>query len=83
MNMTNYHASPHPRLVYAWEGQVEGLRAEIERLRAALVQVAGKNDLEGVPQDALPSAAYAALQACELIARDALEGVIQQNAKDS
>jgi hypothetical protein len=24
---------PHRRLVYAWEGEVEGLRAEIERLR--------------------------------------------------
>lgn len=48
------------------------LAYEIERLRAALGQIAGKNNLEGVAPDAAPSAAYAALHECELIARDAL-----------
>ena len=47
--------------------------AEIERLRTALGRIAGKNDLEGVAADEAPSAAYAALHECEIIAREALE----------
>lgn len=43
-----------------------------ERLRAALEQIAGKNDLEGLSPEESPSAAYAALHEVELIARDAL-----------
>lgn len=41
---TVYHATKHPRLVYAWEGDVEALRAEIERLR---------EELAGAQDDAL------------------------------
>lgn len=32
--MTEYHATSMPRLVYAWEGEVEKLHAEIRQLRA-------------------------------------------------
>ncbi len=48
------------------------LQAENDRLRAALEHIAGKNDLEGVAPDDEPSAAYAALHECEIIAREAL-----------
>lgn len=51
---------------------IEEAAAKIEKLRAALSQIAGKNDLEGVEPDATASAAYAALHECEIIARDAL-----------
>jgi len=30
------YGTPERRLVYAWEGEVEGLKAEIERLRAEI-----------------------------------------------
>ena len=46
---------------------------EIERLRTALGRIAGKNNLEGIAPDEAPSAAYAALHECEIIAREALE----------
>lgn len=34
--MNNNCGTPERGVVYAWEGEVEGLHAEIERLRAAL-----------------------------------------------
>lgn len=40
--------TPERRLVYAWEGEVDGLKAENERLRAvlrAIMQLDGRNDL--------------------------------------
>ncbi len=43
--------------------------------QASLRLIAGRNDLAGVPQDDCPSAAYAALHECELIARNALEAM--------
>lgn len=52
---------------------VERQAAEIERLRAALGQIAGKNDLSGVADDMVETAARNALYECELIARDALD----------
>lgn len=39
-NKTTYHAgSPERHLVYAWAGEVEGLRAEINRLQTALRRI--------------------------------------------
>ena len=32
----HFSSTPERKVVYAWEGEVAGLRAEIERLRAAL-----------------------------------------------
>ena len=41
MDKPTFHAGiPHRRLVYAWEGEVAQLRAENERLRKALQQIA-------------------------------------------
>lgn len=51
----------------------DDLRAENERLREALAQVAGKNDLSGTPDDELEAAARNALYDCELIALAALK----------
>ena len=46
--------------------------SEIERLRQALGTIAGKNDLSGVEDSEIESAARNALYECELIARAAL-----------
>ena len=45
MTIINAHGNPHRRLVYAWEGEVEELRAENERLRNFLRQ---KDEAMGV-----------------------------------
>lgn len=47
--------------------------AREEVLKEALGQIAGKNDLSGVPYDDLEAAARGALYECELIARAALQ----------
>lgn len=51
------------------EGQTEGV---VEIAEAALRKIAGLNDLEGVPDDEVESAACHALHECELTAREAL-----------
>lgn len=51
---------------------IQRMDAENERLRTALGQIAGKNDLSGVADDMVETAARNALYECELIARAAL-----------
>ena len=56
---------PHRRLVYAWEGEVEGLRAETARLREALTMI-----LANTEADAIPHIAYNGMTAYEALAKD-------------
>lgn len=71
--------APDGPVVY-WDGAsfpddvAKALVAERDRFQNALRQIAGKNDMEGVLPHKCPSAAYAALHECELIARAALDG---------
>lgn len=72
--MANTRTQADRELDWSTGRELERKDAEIERLRAALEKIAGKNDLSGIPESDCPSAAYAALHECECIARVALDG---------
>lgn len=58
----------------AKDAEITSLRAEVERMREALGEVAAQNDLSGCADDEIESRARGKLYDCELLARAALGG---------
>jgi len=79
--MTYQASAPMRRLVYAWEGEVDGLRAEVERLRAALRQAIpalldAANRLGDMELTDLENACWDAHQAaCAAVTSEQLTGI--------
>ena len=74
--------STEAEAVIAWTPHATCPAVQDQGLCDALERIAGKNDLSGVPDDEVESAARNALYECELIARAALSALPQQAATD-
>jgi hypothetical protein len=64
---------PAVTLDYAGAGTDGAVREALEKVEPLLAQIAGKNDLSGIADDLVYSAACNALVECEDLAREALE----------